>query len=116
MKRLTIVLLSMVVAVTLSSRIFGQGKPNQAPPPPPSPFIESPVPDGKTLIYIYWNAGWSEKNHGFMIFAKSGPIGVLSPNSYVTYVTEPGTISLWLVGAFSKSLKVEAVAGQISYV
>jgi hypothetical protein len=43
-------------------------------------------------------------------------LGVLDLGTYLTYITEPGTIKLWIVSMSSKELKVEAVAGQIYYV
>lgn len=120
MKRLTVVLLSVVFAVVLTSAVFGAGKP-ASPPPPPPPFVEANVPDGKALIYIYskgfllnsWNG-----NAGLLVLSESGPIGILHSAGYHTYIVEPGSIKLWIVGAqaYAAGLTLEAVAGQIYYV
>jgi hypothetical protein len=107
MKRLTSVLLSVVVAVVLPALVFG------APP-----FVEASVPDGKALIYIYAKdiPGSQFPNRGQLVFEKSGPIGILTSKSYQSHVAEPGTIYLWVVSAFTIPFKMEAVAGQIYYV
>ena len=129
MKRLKILVLWAFASMALAIPAFG--KPPE--PPPPPPFVEASVPEGKALIYIYSfvrnaTAGENESRNesyvrkqkiGDLLLAKSGPVGILSPNSYIAYVTEPGSIELWLVSARqanSKELTVEAVAGKIYYV
>ncbi len=57
-----------------------------------------------------------EPSFGTLLFSKSGPIGVIRDGGYYSFVTDPGTIKLWLVGARVAELKLEALAGQIYYV
>lgn len=121
MKRLTIVLLSMVLAVGLSSAVFGAGKP-VAPPPPPPPFVEGTAPGGKVLVYVYSPGGPTpepkagESLFGPLLSSKSGPIGVMKAGSYCSLITDPGTIKFWLSASRVAELKLEALAGQIYYV
>ena len=114
MKRL--VLLSVVVAFTFVSPLFGSpsGNPSPPPPPPPPPFVEDNVPDGKALIYIYRVAGMGEFDP--LVIAKTGPVKTLAMDTYIAYVTDPGTVKLWLVSLGTKELQIEAVAGQIYYI
>jgi hypothetical protein len=128
MKRLTVVLLTVVVAVLLASPISseGQGESGQRKQSgqneqagPATGFVEEPnIPDGKALIYIYqpgnpvgFASAWTP-----LLLAKDGPLGILPPRSYYSYLTDPGTIKFWLAASESRELKVEAVAGQIYYV
>ena len=126
-KRSTIVLLSVVAALALTSPVFGQhAEPKPPPAPLPPPFVEASAQDGKALIYIYItgpnsenlvrNASSTERT-GLLVLAKSGPIGLFDKlGSYFSYVSEPGTIKLWLVGLYTTECKLEVVAGQIFYV
>jgi hypothetical protein len=104
MKRLSLVLLSLVVAAAMASPVFAKPA-----------FVEDNVPEGKALIYMYYQDN-SKDNWGPLVLAKSGPIGILVHNSYRAYLAEPGTIKLWLVNFYASELKLDVVAGQIYYV
>jgi len=119
MKRMTIVLLSVIVALALASPIFGAGGAGgggQTQDQKVPPFVEASVPDGKALIYIYSGSFTLMGSFGPLLLGQSGPIAVLAPNHYRTLVTEPGTIKLWVVSLYARELKLEAIAGQIYYV
>jgi hypothetical protein len=119
MKRLIVLLTIVVVS---ASPILAVGGTSSQSYKEATPFVEANVPDGKALVYIYIGAylldSWSQ-NAGLLVLAKDGPIDVLPPNSYCTYVTDPGTIKLWAVpwaSKYSLGTKFDAVAGQIYYV
>lgn len=116
MKCLVTGLIFLFIVGTISSPVFGQSRGTPTPTPTPRPpFVESNVPEGKSLVYIYY-VGWSLENLGPLILTKSGPLGVLIHGSYFSYVAEPGTVKLWLVASLAKGIKFETLAGQICYV
>jgi hypothetical protein len=102
-----------IASVAVASPVFA--KPVEPAPPPPTPFVEGSAPEGKALIYIYHPSD-ATADKAVMIFAKSGIIGAIPEGSYFAYVTEPGTIKLWLISIWSKELTIEAAAGSIYYV
>jgi len=110
MQRSMRILFSALVAVVLASPVFG--KPVEPALPPPPPFVESSVPEGKALVYIYRLEGFND----VLILARSGPIGRLPPKSYLSYTPDPETVKLWLTGTSVADLKMDVVAGQIYYV
>jgi hypothetical protein len=83
---------------------------------PVSPFVEATVPDGKARLYIYYRALDLGNSAGFLLLTKNGPIGILPSGRYLSFVTDPGTLKLWLVGLYATELKLEVVAGQAYYV
>jgi hypothetical protein len=123
MKRLTIVLLSVVAVIILSSPVFGQyhnnmsqgqgqGQAVQGPPP----FVPASVQNGKALVYIYWEGNCYDRRKGILVTTETGPIGVLEPGTYISFVADPGTYKLWLIGGGGvPEYKWEAVADQIYY-
>jgi hypothetical protein len=117
MKRLTIALFLTAVAVVLVSTTFCQDQGNiEGQKKPVSPFVEATVPDGKALVYIYYRALDLGDSAGFLVLTKSGPIGILPSGRYLSFVTDPGTLKLWLVGLYATELKLEVAAGQAYYV
>jgi hypothetical protein len=119
MKRLTIVVLSVVVVVVLASCASNQGSQSgmgeqdiqRVTSSSPTTFVEEAnVPEGKALLYIYWPGQMAlqfDETGDPLVLAKSGPIGILPQGGYYRYVTESGTIKLWLVSLYAKGLKFE---------
>ena len=108
----------VVVALAFAGPLFGQhADPHKTPPPPP--FVEGSIPDGKALIYIYRvenNLAGEPSFDSPLLLANNEPFGVIPAGCYYSYVSDPGTITLWFVSSSAASLKLEAVAGQIYYV
>ena len=126
MKKLGIIIV-LVAAVLNPVFVRAIGGPPPA-PKGPTTFVEEPIPDGKAIIYIYNTVpqpfamkGWGS----VMVFSKNGPLTVLPMSSYFTFITDPGTVDLWVVagqvggqyapGMIARKLSMEAIAGQASY-
>ena len=91
----------LLVAV-LSVAIFGQGRnvPTPKEPKGPPTFVEEAIPDGKAVIYIYtpYIEGLvAPPSATILIFSKSGPLSLLPRQSYFSFVTDPGTVELWVI-------------------
>ena len=104
MKRLTIAILSIAIALWPASQVFAGPA-----------FIEANVPEGKVIVYFYFPQALFI-NFSPLVVAKDGPIGVLSAGNYRVYISDPGTLRFWLVSLNSAGIKLEVLAGQTYYV
>ncbi|MGA2974946.1 MAG: hypothetical protein ABSF77_06525 [Spirochaetia bacterium] len=106
MRRIAIVCLFVVVAVSLAGCVTGPG------------FVEEQtIPDGKAEVYLYRPIHLYGDVITPMIMTNEGFLTLLDAGGYYSYITNAGTLRFWAV-SYSASLPitVEAVAGQKYYV
>ena len=90
MKRLTIILLSVLVAGALANPLFGKDE------QPKPTFVEEPnIPEGKALVYIYMTPHLFGGGDAVWVLTKDGPAAVCSPGWYSSYFADAGPLKLW---------------------